>query len=227
MKPYRVPLSNRLARGVLRPVFRLVFHLLSDVRIIGRENVPKDGAYLLTINHVSFFEPPFILAFWPVAPEGAGAIEIWSRPGQSILVRLYHGIPIHRGEFNRQALETMINVLASGYPLMIAPEGGRTHDLGMRRALPGVAYIVEKTGGPVLPVGVVGATDDFLDRALHLKRPRLEMRIGQPFHLPVVEGKGATRHLALQSNADRIMQAIAALMPAEYHGVYQEPGVPA
>lgn len=227
MKPYRVPLSNRLARGVLRPVFRLVFHLLSDVRILGRENVPKDGAYLLTINHVSFFEPPFILAFWPVAPEGAGAIEIWDRPGQSILVRLYHGIPIHRGEFNRQALEAMINVLASGYPLMIAPEGGRTHDLGMRRALPGVAYIVEKTGVPVLPVGVVGATDDFLDRALHLKRPRLEMRIGQPFHLPVVEGKGSERRLALQSNADRIMQAIAALMPAEYHGVYHEPGVPA
>jgi 1-acyl-sn-glycerol-3-phosphate acyltransferase len=221
MSSYSVPLANRFLRWVLRPIFRLVFHLLSDINIIGRQNIPRDGAYLITINHISTFEPPFILAFWPVPPEGAGAIEIWNRPGQAILVRLYHGIPVHRGEFDRQALESMIDVLKSGRPLLIAPEGGRTHDLGMRRALPGVAYVIDKTGVPVLPVGIVGATDDFLDCALHLKRPRLEMRIGQPFHLPVVAGKGADRRNALQSNADQIMQAIAALMPPEYHGVYQ------
>lgn len=222
MKRYSVPFFNRIARRIMRPIFRLVFHLLSEVKITGRENVPRSGAYLITINHISFFEPPFILAFWPTPPEGAGAFEIWNRPGQAILVRLYHAIKVHRGVFDRQALEAMIDVLESGHPLLIAPEGGRAHHLGMRRALPGVAYVVEKTGVPVVPVGVVGATDDFLERALHLKRPRLEMRIGQPFYLPVVEGKGGARREALQANADQIMQAIAALVPAEYHGVYQD-----
>jgi len=222
MKPYEVPVANRFARWVMRPIFRLAFNLLSKVTIIGRENVPSQGGYLITINHVSFFEPPFILAFWPTPPEGAGAVEIWSRPGQAMLVRLYHGIQVHRGEFDRQALEAMINVLESGRPLLIAPEGGRTHALGMRRALPGVAYIVDKTCVPVVPVGIVGATDDFLDRGLHFKRPRVEMRIGQPFHLPTVLGKGAERRDALQANADQIMQAIAALVPLEYHGVYQD-----
>jgi len=221
MKQYSVPITNRLVRRILRPIFRLVFHILSDVKIVGREHVPKRGPYLITINHISFFEPPFILAFWPTAPEGAGAIEIWSRPGQAILVRLYHGIPVHRGDFDRQLLDTMIAVLKSGRPLLLAPEGGRTHDLGMRKALPGVAYIVDKTGVPVIPVGIIGTTDDFLDRALHLKRPRLEMRIGKPFSLPQVEGKGAVRREALQTNADKIMQAIAELMPPEYRGVYQ------
>ncbi|HSB65201.1 MAG TPA: lysophospholipid acyltransferase family protein [Anaerolineales bacterium] len=224
MKPYTVPIANRIARWIFRPVFRLVFHLLSEIKIIGLENVPGSGAYLIAINHVSTYEPPFVLAFWPTAPEGAGAIEIWERPGQAILVRIYHGIPIHRGEFDRLALESIINVLNSGHPLLIAPEGGRTHDLGMRRALPGVAYLVEKTGVPVVPVGVVGATDDFFARALRFKRPRLEMRIGQPFHLPAVEGRGAERREALQANADQIMQAIAALVPSEYHGVYRDPG---
>ncbi len=222
MKPYSVPLANRIARGIMRPPFRLAFHLLSKVVITGRENIPAKGGYLITINHVSFFEPPFILAFWPTPPEGAGAVEIWSRPGQAILVRLYHGIQVHRGEFDRQAVEAMINVLQSGRALLIAPEGGRTHALGMRRALPGVAYIIEKTGVPVLPVGIAGATDDFLARALRLQRPTLEMRIGQPFYLPAVVGKGAERHAALQANADQIMQAIAALVPPEYHGVYQD-----
>jgi len=227
MKPYSVPVINRITRRIIRPIFRLIFHMLSDVKINGLENIPRSGAYLITINHVSTYEPPLILSFWPTPPEGAGAIEIWERPGQAILVRIYHAIPIHRGEFDRQALETIIDALNSGYPLLIAPEGGRTHDPGMRRALPGVAYLVDKTGVPVVPVGVVGFSDDFLGQALHFKRPRIEMRIGQPFYLPAVEGKGAARHVALQANADRVMLAIAALMPAEYHGFYQAPGVSA
>lgn len=221
MTAYSVPVGNRLARGILRPFFRLVFHIISDVKIIGLENIPRQSAYIITINHISLFEPPLILAFWPTTPEAAGAIEIWSRPGQAILVRLFHGIPVHRGEFDRQALDTMIAVLKSGRPLLLAPEGGRTHELGMRKALPGVAYIADKTGAPVVPVGITGTTDDFIDQAIRLRRPRLEMRIGKPINLPVVEGKGAARREALQSNADLIMQAVANLMPSEYRGVYQ------
>ncbi len=224
MKPYSVPFGNRLARGVMRPIFRLLFHILSEVKITGLENIPKQGPYLITINHVSFFEPPFLLAFWPAVPEAAGAIEIWSRPGQAILVRLFAGIPVHRGEFDRQVLDTMIAALRSGRPLLIAPEGGRTHDLGMRRALPGVAYVADKTGAPVLPVGIVGTHDKFLDLALHFRRPRLEMRIGTPLNLPKIDEKGALRHAALQTNADQIMQAIAALVPPEYRGVYSSSG---
>lgn len=227
MTEYSVPLYNRIFRSAFRPIFRLIFHLLSDVKIIGKENIPSQGAYLITINHISLFEPPFMLAFWPIAPEGAGAVEIWNRPGQAILVRLYGGIQVHRGEFDRQALEGMIAALQSGRPLLLAPEGRRSHGHGMQRALPGAAYIVEKTGVPVLPVGVVGTSDNFFNRAIRLQRPRIEMRIGKPVTLPPVIGKGASRRETLQANADQIMLAIAALIPAEYHGAYRTTSEPA
>jgi len=221
MTRYSVPLYNRIFRQVFRPIFRLIFHLLSDVKIIGRENIPQQGAYLIAINHISLFEPPLMLAFWPVAPEGAGAVEIWNRPGQAILVRLYGGIQVHRGEFDRQALNAIIEALKSGRPLLLAPEGRRSHTHGMQRALPGAAYIIEKTGVPVLPVGIVGTTDDFFSRAVRLQRPRIEMRIGKLINLPPVEGKGAVRREVLQAHADQIMLAIVSLIPPEYHGVYR------
>jgi len=221
MTPYSVPLIHRSARRIIRPMIRLLFHLFSEVKISGREYVPKIGSYIITVNHVSLFDPPLVLAFWLTPPEAAGAIEIWSKPGQGILVRLYGGIPVHRGEFDRQLLDTMVSVLGSGRPLFLAPEGGRSHDLGMRRAFPGVAYIADKTGVPVVPVGVVGTSDDFFNKAIHLKRPRLEIRIGKPFTLPSIVGKGAERRNRLQANADQIMLAIAALMPPQYRGVYQ------
>ena len=223
VKTYSVSLHIRFLRTILRPIFRGVFHILSRVKITGRENVPKNGAYLIAINHVSLFEPPLVLAFWPVAPEAVGAVDIWSRPGQSWLAHLYGGIQVHRGEYDRHLIDTTLSVLNSGRPLLIAPEGGRSHSLGMRRALPGVAYIVDLAKVPVVPVGILGATDDFLARALRGKRPTIEMCIGEPIRLLPIEGKGKARQLARQSSADQIMVKIASLLPPEYHGFYAAP----
>jgi 1-acyl-sn-glycerol-3-phosphate acyltransferase len=219
-EPYRVSFQVNMFRVVMRPLFRGLFHILAHVRITGTENVPKGEAYLIAMNHVSLYEPPFLLAFWPVAPEAVGAVDIWSRRGQSTLARLYGGIPVHRGEYDRELIETMLAALNSGRPLAIAPEGGRSHSPGMRRALPGVAYAIDLAGVPVVPVGILGTSDDFMQRALHGPHPKLEMRIGRPVRLPPIEGKGEERRLARQRNADIIMIRIARLLPVEYHGVY-------
>jgi len=219
---YQVSFHNRVIRWLFRPVFRMLFHLLSPVTITGRENVPRRGGYLIAINHVSTYDPPFVVAFWPVAPEAVGAVEIWSRPGQSQLARLYGGIQAHRGEYDRQLLETMIRVLKSGRPLLIAPEGGRSQTPGLRLGLPGVAYAADKANVPIIPVGVVGTTRDYFHQAIRGKRPPLEMHIGQPMKLPPVVGHGAERRAALQENTDLLMSHLAALLPPEYRGVYAE-----
>jgi 1-acyl-sn-glycerol-3-phosphate acyltransferase len=219
-EPYTVSRQVRLFRWLVRPAFRGLFHILSRVKVTGVENVPRQGAYLIVTNHISLYDPPFVTAFWPVAPEGVGAVDIWQRKGQSNLVRYYGGIPIHRGEYDRQVIEKLLAVLDSGRPLLISPEGGRSHKPGMRRAAPGVAFLAEKAGVPVVPVGVVGTTDDYLEHALHGKRPLLEMRIGASFRLDVAQDPGLARHTARQRNADRIMLQIAALLPPDYQGVY-------
>lgn len=217
---YSLPVRTRLLRTVMRPVFRGVFHLFSRVVITGRENVPSSGPYLIAINHISLYEPPFVLAFWPQCPEAAGAVDIWSKPGQALLARLFGGIQVHRGQIDHRLIETMLAALRSGRPLLIAPEGGRSHTPGLRRALPGIAYLIDQAGVPVVPVGLVGTTDDLLHRALRGERPRLEMRIGKPVCLSPVVGKGLARRKMRQEHTDRIMAHIAALLPEEYRGVY-------
>jgi 1-acyl-sn-glycerol-3-phosphate acyltransferase len=223
---YTVPLHIRLNRAVLRPIFRAIFHILSRVVITGLENVPAHGPYLIAINHISIFEPPLMLAFWPQAPEAVGAVDIWEKHGQSSLARLYGGIPVHRGQYDRKLIDKMLDVLHCGYPLLIAPEGGRTHVPGMRQALPGVAYVMDLAQVPVIPVGIVGTTEDFFQRASHGQRPQIEMRIGRPILLPPIEGRGEERRQARQRNVDLIMRQIAALLPPEYRGVYGDSPAP-
>ncbi len=218
--PYILPAWNKAARVMFKPVFRGIFHLLARIKVTGVKNVPYGKPYVVAINHLSLFDPPLALAFWPEMVEAMGAVDIWHKPGQGQLVRLYHVIPVHRGEYDRELFDKVLSVLASGRPLLLAPEGGRSHSIGMKQAKPGVAYIIEKAGVPVVPVGIVGTTDDFFKKAIKGERRLLEMNIGKPFLLPSVSGKGEEKREGRQKNADLVMSKIAALLPAEYRGYY-------
>lgn len=224
MDEYRAPLRFRLTRPILRAAFRGIFHVLAPVKIFGREHVPLGTPYVVAMNHVSIFDPPFAASFWPETLEIIGAVDVFEKPGQGQLLRLYGVTPVHRGDYDRALLEWIVRVIRSGMPLLIAPEGGRSHVTAMKRAKTGIAYIVEETHVPVLPVGLVGTTDDFWQRAKRGERPLLEMHIGKPIHLPAIE-RGAGRHESRQRNADLVMSHIAGLLPQEYRGVYAESAI--
>ena len=222
---YHVPFRFRLSRPVLKSVFRLIFHILGRVKIIGKENVLYGKPYVVAMNHISIFDPPLVGAFWPEMLEIIGASDVFEKPGQGEVLKLYGVIPVHRGEYDRALLKRIVSVITAGYPLLIAPEGGRSHVTAMRRALPGIAYIIEATGVPVVPVGLVGTTEDFWQRAKRGEKPQLEIRIGASITLPSIIEKGAARREARQRNADLVMQHLAGLLPEEYRGVYAESAI--
>jgi 1-acyl-sn-glycerol-3-phosphate acyltransferase len=225
LETYRVPIRFRLSRPVLKTVFRLIFRILGKIKVLGRENIPYGKPYVVAMNHISIFDPPLIAAFWPEMLEIVGASDVFEKPGQGQLLKLYGVIPVHRGEYDRALMQRVIVAINAGYPLLIAPEGGRSHVTAMRRALPGIAYIVEKTEVPVVPAGLVGTTDDFWQRAKRGERPQLEMHIGLPFNLPRITEKGAARRNARQRNADLVMQHVAGLLPEDYRGVYADTAI--
>jgi cytidylate kinase len=218
---YYIPLGVRLFRAIFAPIFRVAFLILTRVKFEGKGNIPKSGPYIIAYNHVSLFEPPLLLAFWPTFPEAVAGADVLDRPGQKILVRGYGVIPVHRGEYDRKVINDMMRVLEAGRPLMIAPEGGRSHKPGLRKGFAGVAYLMDRAKVPVLPVGISGTSDDFGSRAIRGKRPEVHIHIGKPFLLPSVEGSGEERRAARQANADLVMRHIAALLPEAYWGLYK------
>jgi 1-acyl-sn-glycerol-3-phosphate acyltransferase len=222
---YHVPIRFRLSRPVLKAAFRLIFRVLGKIKVLGKENIPYGKSYVVAMNHISIFDPPLIAAFWPEVLEIVGAADVFGKPGQGQLLKLYGVIPVHRGEYDRALMQRVITAINAGYPLLIAPEGGRSHVTAMRRALPGIAYIIERTEVPVVPAGLVGTTDDFWQRAKRGERPQLEVRIGAPFRLPPITEKGVARRDARQRNADLVMRYVAGLLPEEYRGVYADSAI--
>ena len=222
---YRVPLRFKISRPLLKAIFRSLFVLLGRVTVTGQESIPPGKPCVVAMNHVSIFDPPLAGSFWPGSLEVIGAIDVFDRPFQGQLLRAYGVIPVHRGDYDRPLLTRMVKILEAGFPLLIAPEGARSHVPGLMRARQGVAYLVEKTNVPVVPVGLVGTTEDFWQRAKRGERPPLEVRFGKPIQLPEIVVKGTERHKARQFNADLVMRHIAGLLPAQYRGVYADTAI--
>jgi 1-acyl-sn-glycerol-3-phosphate acyltransferase len=215
-----LPLQVRLQRPVIRWGFRAGYHLAARVEILGHENIPKEGPYLITFNHVSVFDPPLLIGFWPSAPEALAAEYLWDRNGFGLIMRGYGAIPVSSDFFDRKLLNTSLDILRSGKILLVAPEGTRSHKPGLLPGKPGIAYIASKADAKILPVGITGTTSKLFKRAVRLKRSDVTMRIGAPFRLLKSESKDLDRKAIRQQNVDLVMTKIAELLPEEYRGVY-------
>ncbi len=219
---YVLPWYKSFFRFLFRPLFRLIFKLLGPIEFNGQENIPARGAYLVVFNHVSLYDAPLLVAIWPRALEILGAQDIWSRPGQGFLVKSYGAIPVLRGEVDRESVSKILAVLRSGRPLMMAPEGGRSHGEGMRQGKSGVVHFIEATGVPVVPVGIVGTTDDYYKQGSRGQRPQVVVIVGKPFHLAeMIDNPAGSPREIRQMKVDQIMRRIAELLPENYRGYYR------
>ena len=207
-------------RNTLRSIIRFLFRWLSHLQVEGQQNIPLSGACILVANHISRLDPALIFALVDRQDITALVAEKYQKvPPIRYLVNAIDGIWINRGEADLQALRAAIAHLEGGGMLGVAPEGTRSHTRALIPGKTGVAYLVEKTGVPVIPVGITG-TEDAIKKLLRLRRPTIIARIGEPFSLPPVDRHD--RSTGLQRNTDQIMTHITALLPPAYRGVYAD-----
>jgi 1-acyl-sn-glycerol-3-phosphate acyltransferase len=126
---------------------------------------------------------------------------------------------VRRGEVDREALNKCLAVMEQDGILGLAPEGTRSRTGTLQRGKPGVAYLATKANVPILPIGISGQNQIFAEWK-RLRRPRIVVRIGQPFELQPVHGRHKGEQLLARS--DEVMRRIAALVDEDLRGVYTD-----
>jgi len=209
-----------MLRAIIRSIIRFLFALLSRLDVQGLENIPPVGAGILAANHLGRLDSPLVFA--TVQRTDITSL-VADKYQNNLLVRLLvnavHGIWINREQADFRALRLALDYIESGRLLGIAPEGTRSKTGALMPAKTGVAYLASRADVFILPTGIWG-TETAMSRLGHLRRPKIYIRFGEPFHLPALER--GDRSVALQKNTDEIMCHIAALLPSQYWGVYAE-----
>jgi 1-acyl-sn-glycerol-3-phosphate acyltransferase len=208
--------------AVTKRILRALFALGVDLTVTGRENIPAQGGVLLIFNHLSNADPLLLLTLMERADAtGLVAANYRDKPLHRLVLESGGGMWLRRGEGDRAALEQAIELLRAGWLVGIAPEGGRSRNGAMREAKRGAAFLAHQANVPILPVGVAG-TESLPACYRRLRRPRVQVAVGSPFRLP--ELQPGNHKQQLEAHTEQMMRAIAELLPAQYHGVYGQPG---
>jgi 1-acyl-sn-glycerol-3-phosphate acyltransferase len=133
------------------------FHLFYDVEVYGLEHVPKQGAFLLAANHVSFFDPFLIGSVLRRDIYYFARKTLFKKGLGEWLLKGFNAIPVDREGMDLGAMKMVFKVLEGGSPLMVFPEGTRTSDGKLQRPKSGVGMMACKAGVAVLPSYIDGA----------------------------------------------------------------------
>lgn len=210
--PWRVRFLHNLARLSLR--------LMTRTEVHGAENIPASGVTMMIMNHLHWLDPVIGVAIVK-RPAVMFTADKWEhRPVIGDVIRWsQRAIFVARGEPDRGALAEAEQVLKRGDVLALAPEGTRSKTGALQQARDGAAYLAARTGPTIVPVAAYGQelAEQHWKR---LRRPRIVVIVGEPFHLEGTPGKARGQQRVQYT--EEMMLRLAAMLPPQYRGVYAD-----
>jgi 1-acyl-sn-glycerol-3-phosphate acyltransferase len=204
-------------------VVRFLIWFFGGCRVDGLGNLPRTGAVIMVANHHSLTDPPIVgtMTFHRIGRvvHIMAKAEINGWPVIGYLARHAGAIFVRRGEGDRAAQRLGLELLAAGEPLLIFPEGTRSHERVLREGKAGAVLLALRSGVPLLPVGIIGSQELLVWNFLFRRRPRCIIRIGEPVQL-AHRPDGRLDRDELAAGTELMMRSIAALLPPESRGRY-------
>lgn len=147
----------RFIIAALRPLAYWLSRLLFKIEFHGVENVPPEGACLITPNHISYGDP-----IWITIPIRRRVYYMaWDKPFEIPLLgpimRAFGAFPVSLDAADASAQRNALDVLRNGRALVMFPEGGRTRTGKIMPFKMGAFRFALTYGVPIVPVTINGA----------------------------------------------------------------------
>ena len=208
-------------RQWLLKALRRIVKLVANLEIEGGENLPDSGAYLVTTNHTSILDAPFLM----LSTKRKDIISMVADNYQNTpivgwFLKKVGVIWINREGYDFQAFRQANDFLNSGGLLGLAPEGTRSKTGNLIEGKPGSVLLALKTNVQVIPAAVLGAAE-VKKSILRLRKTNVKVIFGKPYSMVQPED-GQSPKDVLDQNLTEIMCQIAALLPEECRGFYRD-----
>lgn len=186
---------------ILKFLIRIICKLFFFVKIENGDRIPQEGASILAVSHVSFWDPVVLLSCTKRPMRTMAKKELFRNKLLAVVLKMAGAFPVDRGTGDITAIKTALKALKDGKLFTIFPAGTRVKGDEAADAKAGVALIASRSGVPVIPIAMRGGY-----RLFH----RVTIAVGNPMTMESTEGKKPTGD-ELKAFADRIMQQIESL----------------
>lgn len=136
-------------------LMKLLFLPIFKIQIIGKENIPEDGAYVVVANHKSNFDP-IIISFITKRPiHFMAKAELHNTKFKQWLFEGVKTIKVDRNKNDISAIKNALKVLKNGGILGIFPEGTRIKEGAIdKNAKSGAVMLAHKSKVNILPIAM-------------------------------------------------------------------------
>jgi 1-acyl-sn-glycerol-3-phosphate acyltransferase len=213
----KLTFARRLFRLFARGLVKFVVLMTMDATVTGMENFPKKGPALIVINHLGDADAVLLAASIPTVIDGMGKIELNEHWLVGPTFRAYGVIYVHRGKPDRKAIRAVLDGLAEGRMIALAPEGRQAVDGKLEEGTEGAAFFAMKSGAVIVPVAMTGTDNENIFNRKWWRRARVTLSVGKPFKLT----EQADRQQMMREGTNQIMESLASLLPESYRGKYK------
>lgn len=169
---------------ILRPFVRILYRL----EVIGIENVPNEGGFIICPNHTSNADPVLLAITLKRQIYFMAKAELFKCKILSKIFRTVGAFPVERGKGDTSAITTAEKILKNGEQLGIFIEGTRSKTNEFLRPKTGCAMIAYKSDSPIIPICITGKSE----HKVKLLQKNV-ISIGKPIYisqLNITEGSG-------------------------------------
>ena len=187
----KINFSQRLiyqlvSQVIIFPIYKLIFR----GNLIGRENIPKKGSFILVSNHGSLLDPPLLGHAVGRNISFMAKSELFSIPILGFIIKSCGAYPVKRGIVDKTTIKVACEKLLNNNSIGIFIDGTRQKDGRVNKPKQGAALLSFKNQKMLLPVAIINS-----NRLVRLKFfipifTKIVIKVGKPINPP----KGASKN---------------------------------
>ncbi|OHW62960.1 1-acyl-sn-glycerol-3-phosphate acyltransferase [Andreesenia angusta] len=167
--------------NIARLATKAYMNIMFKVTVIGKENVPLEGNYIICSNHKTQLDPVALGLVTKRQLFFMAKKELFEKNiflGK--LLQLLGAFPVARESADVSAIKNAIRFLKKGELFAMFPEGTRTEKMDLSKAKAGISMISIKSKSPIIPVHI--------ESEYEFRKP-LKITVGKPFSFEQYYGK--------------------------------------
>lgn len=189
-----------MAKGVVKGAIWIYCKIVYRFKVVGRENIPAEGAAIICGNHRTYLDPPLIEVTCGRDARFLAKEELTKNKFFALLGVVFDAILVKRDSKEVKALKESLQTLKKGDCLALFPEGTRNGLEKGEKVKDGAAFFALRSGAPVIPCGIKGGEKG---------NRKVIITYGKP--LDFSEYKGSKDKEVLDKVTDEIMSSIIEL----------------
>jgi acyl-[acyl-carrier-protein]-phospholipid O-acyltransferase/long-chain-fatty-acid--[acyl-carrier-protein] ligase len=147
---------------MLRFIFKILLRIFSRYEVSGPIPQTPPEKLLIICNHQSFLDPVYIGVHCPFDIWWITHTAIAAQWHFRMLLKLVPHLVVDTS--NPMAMKQVVDLINSGKPVAIFPEGRLSTTGSLMKVYDGFAFLAAKTGAQLLPVNVDGLTRSYFNR---------------------------------------------------------------